>query len=153
MSSRKALLIKCKPRKNGRAPNLKLLRKGRPVTLSEWASEIISGVVAVAAEIDRHDDNNSYSEAVSSMQKLVDDPGSTPSARIIAELEETNTGFFHYALAMAQSHKDYFASTAQPDDAASKQFRTEALESLQRQKDIEASDSISLDEYLAQYFA
>jgi len=139
--------------KNGRDPDFHLQRNGQPVALKEWASEIIAGVLAVAAELDLHDDTDSYSAAVRLKQELVDDSNLTPSAQIIAGLEEAHTGFFRFALAMAKSHRDYFASTVQPDDVASKKFRQEAGESLQRQHDIEAVDSISLDEYLAQYFA
>jgi glutamate--cysteine ligase len=139
--------------KNGRDPDFHLQRLGQPVALKEWASEIIAGVLAVAVELDRHDDTDSYSAAVRLQQELVDEPDLTPSAQIISGLKEANTGFFHFALAMAQSHRDYFASIARPDDVASEQFRREAEESLQRQHEIEAADSIDLDEYLTEYFS
>lgn len=139
--------------KNGRDPDLYLQRNGQPVALKEWASEIIAGVLAVAAELDRHDDADSYSAAVRLKQELVDDPDSTPSAHIIAGLKEAHTGFFHFALEMAKSHRDYFASIAQPDDADRESFRREAEGSLQRQHEIEAADSIDLDEYLTEYFS
>ena len=139
--------------KFGRDPEFRLSRDGQPVSINEWASEITDGVLAVATELDRHDSNDSYVQAVRLMQKLVDKPESTPSARIVAELQDTHTGFFSFALAMAQSHRDYFSSIAQPDDAANERFRKEALESLQRQREIEAADIGSLDEYLREYFA
>lgn len=139
--------------KNGRDPDFSLMRNGKPIAIKAWASEIVSGVISVAAQIDRHDGNNSYSEAVRVMQDLVDDPDSTPSARIIAELEEASTSFFRFTLAMAKSHRDYFASIAQPDAAASEQFRQEAQDSLRRQREIEASDTIDIDQYLERYFA
>ena len=139
--------------KRGRDPDFHLQRNGQPVGVKEWANEVIAGVLAVATELDRHDDTDSYSAAVRLKQDLVDDSNLTPSALIIAGLEEAHTGFFRFAFAMAKSHRDYFASTAQPDDAASAMFRQEAEESLQRQHEIEAADSISLDEYLTQYFA
>ena len=139
--------------KNGRDPEFRLSRDGNSVSVSEWAGEIIEDVMAVAVELDRHDDSDSYVDAVRLMQKLVDDPDATPSARIITELREANTGFFNFALAMARSHRDYFASIAEPDDASSEVFRKEATESLQRQKEIEDADSIDIDEYLKQYFA
>jgi glutamate--cysteine ligase len=139
--------------KLGRDPEFRLSRNGVDVSISEWGKEIIDGVLAVAAQLDRHDDNDSYSEAVRLMQTLIDEPDATPSARIIAELQQANTGFFSFALEMARSHKDYFASITQPDDAANERFRQEALESLQRQKEIEAADTIGLDEYLKEYFA
>ena len=137
---------------DGRNPDFRLIRDGKMVSLRGWANEIIDGVLAVATKIDGHDDNDSYAEAVRLMQKLIDDPDATPSARIIHELQDANTGFFDYALAMAQSHRDYFASITQPNDDARETFRLEAEESLRRQREIEASDAISLDEYLAEYF-
>ena len=54
---------------------------------------------------------------------------------------------------MARSHQDYFASIAKPNDGSSKVLREEAVESLRRQAEIEASDTLSLDDYLANYFA
>jgi len=139
--------------KFGRDPKFRLSRNGKAISISKWANEICNGVQAVAGQLDRHDDNDSYSEAVRLMQTLVDEPEATPSARIIAELQGANTGFFSFALEMARSHRDYFASIAQPDDASNERFRQEALDSLQRQKEIEAADTIGLDDYLKEYFA
>jgi glutamate--cysteine ligase len=139
--------------KYGRDPDFRLVRGGKRVSVSEWAHEIVDGVLAVATELDRHDDNDSYSEAVRLMQNLIDEPDATPSARIIAEIQSANTSFFSFALSLAQSHRDYFASITQPDDASNERLRREALESLQRQKEIEEADVIGLDEYLQEYFA
>lgn len=138
--------------KRGRDPEFRLSRNGQSVTIKEWASEIMDGVLAVAAQIDRHDDDDSYSEAVRAMGTLINNPDATPSARILAEMEAADTGFFRFAFQMAKDHRDYFASITQPNNAAIEEFRLEAAESLQRQRDIEAADSISLDEYLAEYF-
>jgi glutamate--cysteine ligase len=138
--------------KYGRDPALRLSRNATSVSIREWGTEIIAGVMAVAEQLDRHDDNSSYVEAVRHMQHLIDDPEATPSARIIAELQKSDAGFFSFALNMARSHRDYFASIAKPDDAAIQGFVQEAAESLQRQRDIEAADVMSLDEYLEDYF-
>ena len=86
------------------------------------------------------------------MQELVADPDATPSARIIAELRDADCGFFTFALAMAHSHKTYFDSIAEPNDAVEAEYHEEAIDSLKRQAEIEAQDSMSLDEYLANYF-
>jgi glutamate--cysteine ligase len=139
--------------KFGRDPSFRLFRNGQSVAVGNWANEILDGVLAVAAELDRNDGNDSYTEAVRVMQALVDEPETTPSARIITELQDAKTGFFGFALEMARSHRDYFASIAKPDAASSERLRREAEESMQRQKEIEAADSIGLDEYLQQYFA
>ena len=139
--------------KYGRDPAFRLSRNGRAVSVKEWGDEILEGVLAVAAEIDRHDANDSYAEAVRSMQQLVDDPDETPSARIIDELEQANTGFFRYAFEVARSHRDYFASIAAPNSESTALFRKEAEESLRRQREIEAADCVGFDEYLADYFS
>ncbi len=138
--------------KRGRDPDFRLIRDGAPVSVREWGREIIDGVLSVSAQIDGHDENESYAEAARLMQTFIDDPNLTPSARIIAELEEADMSFFRFAHQMAKNHRDYFASIAQPNNAAIDMFHKEAKESLQRQKDIEESDSISLDEYLSEYF-
>jgi glutamate--cysteine ligase len=87
------------------------------------------------------------------MQQIVDTPDATPSARIITELEVSDTGFFEFAYSMARNHRDYFASITKLNDESSKELRDEAAESLRRQAEIEASDTVGLDEYLADYFA
>lgn len=139
--------------KDGRNPEFLLSRNGKSVSICDWANEITEGVLAVAAEIDRHDDNDSYADAVRLMQQLIGNPDATPSARILAELKQSNTGFFDYAMAFARNHRDYFAAITQLNDATIEDFGQEALASLRRQAEIEASDSIDLDAYLAQYFA
>jgi glutamate--cysteine ligase len=138
--------------KYGRDPNFRLQRGGQAVSVSDWTSEIIDGILAVAIEIDRHDDNDSYAEAVAQMQGLIERPDETPSARILDELDQSGGGFFDFALATAKSHRDYFASIAQPNEVANAEYLQEAAASLQQQAEIEASDSIDLDEYLADYF-
>lgn len=139
--------------KHGRAPDFRLSRDGRLVTLQSWASEILSDVLAVAQAIDRHENNESYADAVRLMRTLVNDPGETPSARVLADLQETQSSFFEYALSLAQHHDDYFASIAPLEEARRVAFEEEVVESLRRQQQIEATDDISLDEYLERYFS
>ena len=75
------------------------------------------------------------------------------SARILAELEASGSSFFEFAHGMAKCHRDYFASIAPLGDERADFFRDEAADSLRRQEEIEASDTMSLDEYLQKYFA
>jgi len=139
--------------KRGRDPQFRLLRDGRPVTLQVWANEILSKVLAVAEMIDSHEANESYVESVRLMQKLVDNPDETPSARVLADLEETQSSFFEYAFSLSKSHGDYFASIAPLEEARRVLFEKEVAESLRRQQEIEVADNISLDEYLQRYFS
>jgi len=139
--------------KYGRDPDFRLLRDGRPVPLRAWATEIVSSVLAVAEVLDGDDANRSYTDSVRLMQNLVENPEETPSARMLVELDESKSSFFEFAFGLARSHGDYFASITPLDDARRVVLEKEAAESLLRQHEIEASDDISLDEYLQEYFS
>jgi len=139
--------------KQGRDPEFRLLRNGEAVTVGEWAHEILENVLAVAVIIDGHEGDDSYAEAVRSMFALVDNPESTLSARIVNELVETGSSFFEFAFGMAKCHRDYFASIAPLREEQETRLTAEVADSVQRQSDIEATDDISLDEYLQHYFS
>ena len=139
--------------KHGRDPDFRLLRDGDAVTLENWASEIVAKVLVVAEALDCDEAGNSYADAVRLMQSLVENPDKTPSARVLAEIAETNSSFFEYALALAKSHSDYFACIAPMHTARMASFENEAAVSLLRQSEIETADEISLNEYLQRYFA
>ena len=91
--------------------------------------------------------------AVNVARVLVAEPDATPSARMLEELRTTNCSFFDFALSMSRGHRDYFASITALSATRHDDFVNEARESIARQRDIEASDDIDLDEYLARYFA
>ena len=137
--------------KHGRDPEFRLARDGVEVALSQWATEILEKVRAVAESID--DGGGSYVEAVRLMQQLVDDPSATPSARVISDLGETQSSFFEYVLELARTYSRYFATITPLDDARRAEFEAEASDSIRRQREIEAADAISLDEYLQQYLS
>jgi glutamate--cysteine ligase len=139
--------------KRGRDPEFRLLRNGGPVALPLWATEILDKVLGVAEAIDQGGQGNSYADSVTLMRQLVDDPAATPSARVLADLEETQSSFFEYALARAKSHGEYCASITPLDKARRAIFENEVADSLRRQQEIEATDDIGLDEYLQKYFA
>lgn len=138
--------------KQGRDPEFRLYRESREVTLASWAGDVLHEMSGIAGLIDRADDGESYSQAVRMMQDLVDEPMATPSAQLIEELKTTESSFFEYALSVAEGHRDYFASITPLSDARQAEFEQEAVYSVEQQQKIESSDSISLDEYLANYF-
>jgi glutamate--cysteine ligase len=138
--------------KEGRDPAFRLRREGVDVTLGVWASEILDKVGSIAELIDRADGGDSYLKAVRSMQGLVDDPLSTPSARLLKELRDSNCSFFEFALSVARNHRDYFSSITPLPDDRNIEFESEVSRSIKCQLETEASDSIGIEEYLAAYF-
>lgn len=139
--------------KRGREPGLELRRDGKPVTLAKWAEEIVDKTAAVAELVDRDQGDGSYGDAVSHAASLVRDPESTPSGRLLQELRDSKCSFFDFALDLARRHRDYFSSIAPMPPERARQMEDEALESVERQREIEAADDISFEEYLARYFA
>ncbi len=139
---------------HGRDPALMLLRDGCEVSLTQWAGEIVDGVRQVAELIDSDGgDGSAYVESVNMQSDLVANPDATPSARLLNELHERQCSFFEFALDCAVGHQQYFASLAPLAPEQLQLFEREARESLERQDDIEASDTLEFDEYLANYFA
>lgn len=139
--------------KRGRDPAIGLLRNGKSVSLFDWAMEILRDVKSVAELIDQGDEKDVYVNAVEAQLQLVSDSELTPSARLLAELRGADTSFFEFALACAQGHKQYFADLVPLPVERQAEFAGEAADSLRRQREIEASDDIGLEEYLERWFA
>ncbi len=139
--------------KRGRDPEFRLHRDGKSIELRKWATEILAAVHEVAALLDGHGGDHSYRDAVHALQGAIDNPDATLSARIIAELRDTDSSFFEFALELARSHRDYFSSIAPLEGRRERVLADEAADSGRRQLEIEAADRITLDEYLHQYFS
>jgi glutamate--cysteine ligase len=139
--------------REGRDPGLMLRRNGAEVSLANWAGEIVDEMVGVAELIDQGDGSDCYLESVHAMQKLVADSSLTPSARILSDLETEGLGFFDYVMQVSRGHRDYFSSVELPDGNRMQPFVDEARRSIEKQREIEAADDISFDEYLERYFA
>ena len=139
--------------KNGRDPSFELCRFGKTVSLVDWANEILRNVRIVAELIDKGEEQDVYVQAVDAEANLVADADATPSARLLAELRHGNASFFEFALECATGHKLYFADLVTLSAERQQDFANEAAESLSRQREIEAADTIRLEEYLERWFA
>lgn len=139
--------------KQGRDPELSLVRNGSEIAWQEWAREIISDVRSIAHLIDRGEGGESYRQAVDAQSALVDNPEATPSARVLEEMRRENIGFYQFAMDRARGHRDYFEELVPLNDDRLALYTDEAALSIQRQREIEDADTIDIDEYLQQYFS
>ncbi len=137
--------------RDGRNPQFMLLRDGKDVPMRVWADEILDKVRAIAELIDGG--AGDYVSAVDAQAELVADPGLTPSARVLADMRDAGTGFYHFAMEAAIGHRDYFASLTPMEPDRVEHFENEARASLQRQRDVEAADTMTFEEYLAKYYS
>ena len=121
--------------------------------MRSWAGEILTKVSAVAEIIDRREASGSYADSVRLMQEIVDNVEQSPSARLLADLEETRSSFFEFGVELARRHSDYFKAITALDQNRRRVFEQEVSDSLRRQREIEATDNITLDEYLQRYLS
>jgi glutamate--cysteine ligase len=137
----------------GRDPALALIAGDRERPLRDWALEILDRMQGPCEALDAADPARPYRTALDLQRQAVEQPELTPSARILAGMRDAGLSFFEFALQMSQAHRDYFLSLGAVREGRREAFRETAASSLARQRDIEAADDISFDEYLRRYFA
>jgi glutamate--cysteine ligase len=139
--------------RRGREPGLTLWRDGRGVPMEVWAAELLDSMTGICEVLDRGDPARPYATALAAQTGKLADVRLTPSARLLAELRSTGESFFDLALRMSTMHKAYFRDLYTPNPQKLAELSAEAEQSLRRQREIEASDRISFDAYLAKYFS
>lgn len=70
---------------------------------------------------------------------------------MLADMRAHGEGFFHYAKRMSKHHCQYYKKQSLSKEK-NQFFEDMAKQSLLKQQQIEASDRISFDEYLKNYF-
>ena len=138
--------------RRGRQPGLLLVRDNSPVLLKDWALDICAAMRPVCSLLD-NGDAQGYVEALDLHIAAIDTPELTPSARLLAELRETGASFADYGLVMANTYRDYFQGLAGELNSHRALLEQEAAVSLQRQRDLEADDELTFDEFVARYYA
>ncbi|MBX2868793.1 MAG: glutamate--cysteine ligase [Acidiferrobacterales bacterium] len=135
----------------GREPDLELDLNGRSVPLKKAGIDLIQQLEPVAALLDQAHGGNNYATALAKQTKKLHYPELTPSARILAEMEANDTGFYHFAMQQAAEHEEYFKNLKM-DEGTLAQYQAEATESLIEQQRIEDSDTESFQDFLESYF-
>jgi glutamate--cysteine ligase len=113
----------------------------------------VDAMRGVCELLDAGDDRRPYTTALDVQAAKVHDVSLTPSARSLLEMRTNEESFFNFALRMSTLHKSYFLDLYSPNESRQDEFAAEAEASLAEQARVEASDTISFDEYLSRYFA
>jgi glutamate--cysteine ligase len=135
----------------GREPGLKLDRLGEPVSLRDWALEVLEAM-APAAELLDGGSGGPRSVSLARQRAKAIDPDLTPSARLLAEMRASGLGFSDYS---------YRASVAQGATLRARPlspgrqalFDDLAARSIRERDAIEASDDCDFETFLGRYFA
>ena len=136
----------------GRAPGVKLYRDNQTISLNTWALSLCDAMQGVAALLDAAHANQHYTDSLEAQRACVLDPALTPSARVLQEMRASGEEYFHFARRKAQEHQAYFRSRELADER-NRYFMKLAKDSLEKQKQIEAADTLPFDEFLQQYYA
>jgi glutamate--cysteine ligase len=139
--------------RRGREPGLALWREGRSVSMESWATELLDSMTGICEVLDRGDPARPYATALAAQTAKFADVRLTPSARLLTELRSTGESFFELALRMSTMHKAYFRDLHTPNPQRLNELSVEAEESLRAQRELEASDRMSFEAYLAKYFS
>lgn len=135
----------------GRDPLLKLQRGGKAVLFRDWATELLDAMQPVARVLATEKKDPAYTESLEQQQEKVGDADSTPSGRMLREIRDNGEGFYQFARRLSLEQWRYFSS-ARLDDYFRDHMREMGLRSLQQQKELEASNEESLDDFLQRYF-
>ena len=134
----------------GRDPKFKISHDGETVSVQDWALEILENMQGVTELLDtKHGPD--YSVALQAQIEKVRDCALLPSSRVMQVMEKYDGSFFGFALASSRKHKKYFSRRSLPEQRFQR-FEEMAIQSINEQEAIESTDTLSLGQYLANYF-
>jgi len=138
--------------KEGRRPGLELRRGEASLTLTQWASELLEGIGKVADLLDQAHGGDAHAQALASQQAKVDDVSLTPSAQVLARMNEHQEGFVAFSLRQSRAHAETFRET--PLDVATQQvYESTARDSLLEQSRLEQEEVGDFDLFVSAYQA
>ncbi|MCU7924734.1 MAG: glutamate--cysteine ligase [Candidatus Thiodiazotropha sp. (ex Dulcina madagascariensis)] len=136
----------------GREPGLELQRHGGGVLLRDWGLEICDAIQPICEILEAGMPGEPYSRSLMLQRQRLQDADLTPSARMLAEMRDKGESFFQFAQRMSKQHQHYFNQQAYSSQDQELLIQ-EARDSWRRQREIEASDTIGFDAFLADYFS
>ncbi len=136
----------------GRDPQLRLKRQGEEIRLRDWGLEICDALQPVCELLDEEMADRPYQASLQRQRARFMDADQTPSARMLAEMRDRSESFFEFAQRLSNQHHRYFMQQDHdPEDQHL--LAQESADSWRRQREIEAADRLTFDEFLSQYFA
>jgi glutamate--cysteine ligase len=136
----------------GREPGLVLETPVGRLSMREWASTVFDGIRPLAELLDSVHDGDHYAYALEQQELKLRRPALTPSARMLAIMRSQQIPYFRFTLNQSIAHKGYFDEHPLRDQALSA-YQEIARRSLDRQHELETTDAVDFDSFLADYLA
>ena len=114
--------------------------------------EILDNIRPVAELLDQVCGNSDYASTLQKQFNKVEDPDLTPSARIINQMLGEDLSFYEISMQASEDSEKKFKRESL-DPATYRSYELLAEQSHQKRNDIEASDSLTFDEFLEDYFS
>jgi glutamate--cysteine ligase len=139
----------------GREPGLELERGGRKVALRDWGCEVLRECEPIAKALDdaRHGSHgkNAHRDALAAAIAALEDPGKTPSARMLAAMHARHQdSYTSFALEQSLAHKKKILEKPFPAEMDAR-FARAAEQSIAKQKEIEEADKLPFEAWRQQY--
>ena len=136
----------------GRDPALTLLSGDTQRPLRLWAGEVLAQMQGCAELLDQAQSSTAHQQALEQQLQKLENPSLTPSAQLLADMQEADQGFIRFTLAQAERQHAHFARNPLKGSELAR-FRQMSEESQAEQVQLETSQLLSFDEYLANYYA
>jgi glutamate--cysteine ligase len=131
----------------GRQPGLKLRNNGMEILLQDWGKEIFSGVTDCSKLLTKE-----HQKSVQKMLIRINKPDLTPSALMLEEMQQKESGFFEYIDKFSHQNRELY-QTKSIDKDYFVELEELAISSYQEQLKKEAEDVLSFDKFIEEYFA
>ncbi len=137
----------------GRDPALVLQRRHAPaLPLRGWAAELLGQLQPICELLDMGAEQRLYAAALAEQQATLADSERTPSAQMLAVMRGSGENFFRCARRLSEQHRRFFEAPPLAEERTPF-FIAAAERSWREQRELEATDEMSFDEFLNRYFA
>ena len=135
---------------HGRTPGLQLSRDGEMVDLRIWAEHLLQQIGMTATLLDSQADTTAHTEALATQRAKVENIGLTPSARVLAAMQQDGNSFAAFGMRQSLAH----AARFQERPLGSEQrlaFEKMARESIEAQTSLQQQHTGDFDAFVEAY--
>lgn len=138
--------------REGRKPGLILQYGEKEISLRDWGEQLIDRIRPYATLLDEAAGHKRHAAALDLQQQKIRNTELTPSARALHLMREQDTDLHTYMLQLSKElHETLVHGPMDPE--LQERYAAEAAASLEEQRQLEASDTETFEEYVASFHA
>jgi glutamate--cysteine ligase len=131
----------------GREPGLQLANANGKISLKDSANQLISNLEETARILDRLHSTNKFTLSIKAQTKKVEDATTTPSARVLNSIEQSQMEYTDWIVLQSKAHKKTLLQSPK-NEKLMKHLAREAATSIDKQRELEENDTLEFDDYL-----